>query len=806
MKLYNRQNELLGDAAERAAVGAEWLNKSSYPGKKLTENWKRFIFHQFHDDLTGTSLPRAYEFSWNDELIALSQFSDVLTSSVRSVGQELDTDVKGTPVVLYNALGFQTNSVVEVKIDMAKAPKGISVFDVYGKEVASQLLSYEDDKASLLIDATVPAVGYAVYDVRTSGKRVSESKVEQKSGRYQLDNSVYKVTLNSDGDITSLIDKRHSKEMVKPGKVIRLALFTENKSHDWPAWEILKETIDREPISIKGEQTEISLVENGELRKSLCVKKQYGKSVFRQYIRLYEGSLAHRIDFCNEIDWENQNALLKAEFPLNVNNEKATYDLGLGSVMRGNNTETAYEVYAHYWADLTDKDGSYGISILNDSKYGWDKPDNHTLRLTLIHTPGVVGFYSYQNYQDFGHHNFTYSIIGHAGKLDKTETVEQAEQLNQQVKAFQTSKHQGTLGKSFSLVKSNNRNVLIKALKKAESSDEYVVRVYETGGEKEQLAALTFEGEILDACEADGTEKKIEKASFGGKDLQISIKPYSIKTYKVKLKPSKLKQTILKSEHLSLNYDRKCASWNEFRKDGNFESGYSFAAELLPDSLTVSQIPFQLGKKDAANGMTCRGDTLQLPVARNYNRIYFLAASTDADYMAIFTCGKKQQQVYIPCYTGFVGQWGHLNHTEGYLKPAEIAYIGTHRHVFNEDRPYEFTYMFKVGVDIPKGAASVVLPKNDKIVLFSATAVQEDMPQVHIVSQLFRTAIDKDLITSRKVEMPKENLLKNARIAAYSGCVNDNEHPKFLVDGNTDTKWCDITSVPNFIDFDLEPV
>ena len=66
MKLYNRQNELLGDAAERSSVVAEWLNQASYPGAALTENWQRFIFHQFHDDLTGTSIPRAYEFSWND--------------------------------------------------------------------------------------------------------------------------------------------------------------------------------------------------------------------------------------------------------------------------------------------------------------------------------------------------------------------------------------------------------------------------------------------------------------------------------------------------------------------------------------------------------------------------------------------------------------------------------------------------------------------------------------------------------------------------------------------------------------------
>lgn len=379
MKLYNRQNELLGDAAERAAVAAEWLNKAAYPGTTLTDAWKRFIYHQFHDDLTGTSIPHAYEFSWNDELISLKQFSGVLASSIRSIAGDMDTQVKGIPVILYNALGFPVQDIAEVELEVPAAPKGVTVYDNNGKKVASQLLSYTNGKAHLLIEATVPATGYAVYDVRTSGTANRFAATTSNT----LENSIYKITLDEKGDITSLLDKTQNKELVKQGKAIRLALFTQNKSYHWPAWEVLKETIDREPISIT-DNVKISLVENGELRKAICIEKTHGESVFKQYIRLYEGSRADRIDFYNEIDWQSTNALLKAEFPLNIENTEATYDLGIGSVKRGNNTDIAYEVYAQYWADLTNQDNSYGVSILNDSKYGWDKPNNHTL-LSLIH-------------------------------------------------------------------------------------------------------------------------------------------------------------------------------------------------------------------------------------------------------------------------------------------------------------------------------------------------------------------------------------------------------------------------------------
>ena len=123
---------------------------------------------------------------------------------------------------------------------------------------------------------------------------------------------------------------------------------------------------------------------------------------------------------------------------------------------------------------------------------------------------------------------------------------------------------------------------------------------------------------------------------------------------------------------------------------------------------------------------------------------------------------------------------GHTGHTEGYLKQAEIAYVGTHRHVSGEDRPYEYTYLFKFGIDIPKGATSLVLPKNEKVVLFAATLVQEDMATVTSASQLFRTA-NREQNQLQAAAAPKENLLKSARIIAWSGYVNDGEHPKYLI-------------------------
>ena len=796
MKLYNRQNEVLANAAENAAVAADWLGTAAYPLNTLTDAWKRFIVHQFHDDLTGTSIPRAYEFSWNDELISLKQFAGVLTSSVSAVAGQLDTRVKGIPVILYNAHSFPVTDLAEVVLDMPKSPKGFTVYDDKGKKVAAQMLSYDNGKVRLLIAASVPASGYAVYDVREGGSVTRMVSVEANA----LENSMYKIRLDGKGDIVSLLDKKNNKELVKEGKAIRLALFTENKSYNWPAWEIMKETIDKEPVSIT-EDVKISQIENGELRKSLCIEKRHGQSVFKQYIRLYEGSRADRIDFYNEIDWQSTNALLKAEFPLSVSNPEATYDLGIGSVKRGNNTQTAYEVYAQYWADLTDANGSYGVSVLNDSKYGWDKPNDHTIRLTLLHTPETKGGYAYKDRQDFGYHTFTYSLLPHSGEFGKAQTGVCADKLNQPIMAFAANKHAGRLGKSFSFVNSDNTSVVIKTLKKAQVSDEQVVRVYETGGVKEQTAEISFADAIVSASEADGTEKTIGKASFTGNKLQVSVKPNSVKTFKVKLKPSDVPVGKLQYASLPLNYNKKCVSWNEFRREADFASGYSYAAELLPDSIVVSSIPFSLGEKEAVNGLTCKGDTIELPAGDSYNRIYFLAASREGDSEGTFRLGKTEHAITVPEYTGFIGQWGHLGHTEGFLKEAEIAYVGTHRHAPEGDEAYEYTYMFKFGMDIPKGATQLVLPDNKDIVLFAATVVKEENPQVTPASRLFRTALKPQ--QGDKANAPKANLMKGAKVIACSGFVNEEESPERMIDGDTQTKWCDITGVPNYADFDL---
>lgn len=163
---------------------------------------------------------------------------------------------------------------------------------------------------------------------------------------------------------------------------------------------------------------------------------------------------------------------------------------------------------------------------------------------------------------------------------------------------------------------------------------------------------------------------------------------------------------------MELPYNVKTASYNPFRSDSNFDGkGNSYAAELMPSRIVYGGVGFEIGDPAAQNGVKCRRDTIDLPRGR-YGKLYLLAASTMYDTQAVFTVDGKEHTALVPYYGGFIGQWGHTGHTEPYLKDAQVAFVGTHKHdmIRNEDRPYEFTYMFRIASTSPRGRGSWYCP------------------------------------------------------------------------------------------------
>ncbi len=737
MKYYNRRNEELLGAAEKASVAADWLGAKAYDQDKLTEVWKRIIWHQFHDDLTGTSIPDAYRWSWNDELIALRQATDVMSTSVGALSYSLDTRTKGTPVVVYNPVTYKANDVVEAEIALDPKYRTVAVYAPSGKRVPAQVVERNGDKARIIFAAEVASAGYAVYDVRPASSDVKSKRLRVESNT--IENAVYKVTLDANGDIASIFDKRAGRELVAEGKAFRLAMFEGNKSTVWPAWEIIKETMDKEPVAIK-DNVRISIEEQGPLRATLRVERTYGDSRFVQYISLTDGAADDRIDVLNETDWMSKNVLLKAEFPCAVANEKAAYDLGIGFIERGNNTETAYEVPAHKWVDLTDRSGEYGISILNDSKYGWDKPADNNIRLTLLHTPEVDKRYVYQGDLDHGYHTYVYSIVGHVGGRS-AKTLEEAEKVNQRMVAFVAPKHAGNLGRSFSMLDVSTPQIAVRALKKAEDGDGYIVRCYEMTGAAVEGARITFPAQILSAEECNGIEERIGDVAFEGSSLIVDAGKFAPKTYRVRLAEPKTASPVrVEQAAVKLPFNTTGYTTDEFYSYWFLDRDRAtFAAELIPEVVDCNGIRFNMGEANAHDLTRCAGQVIDLPEG-NYSKLYMLVSASDEDVEAAeFRVGDAVTALDIPRWTGYYGQWEWRGHAgSSFLRDARIGYIGTHTHSVNEmNRPYEFSYMYLMTLDIPQGARTVKLPDNKKVMVYAMTVAENPADDVKLASELF---------------------------------------------------------------------
>jgi alpha-mannosidase len=750
VKRWLRKQETLADAAEKASVIAEWLGGLKYPRERLNNAWTLAMGTHFHDIAAGTATPKSYEFAWNDQIISLNQFAGVLESATQSAASALNTQTSGIPVVVYNTLNVAREDVVEAKLDLPAGTKAVRVTGPDGKDVPAQL-----SNGKVVFLAKAPSVGYAVYDVSpAAGAEVSTLKVSNSL----LENQRYRVTIHSDGNVSSIFDKQLNRELLS--EPARLAISYDNPAQ-WPAWNMDWDQEQAAPRSYVGGPAKIRVVESGAARVSVEVTREAEGSKFVQTISLSAGGAGNRVEFGNVIDWNTKQANLKAVFPLTASNSMSTYNLDIGTIQRPTAQPKKFEVPSHQWVDLTDTSDAFGATILTDCKNGSDKPRDNTIRLTLIRTPGTDGGQEYhdQGTQDIGHHEFVYGIAGHAGDWRAGETDWQGYRLNQPLVAFETSKHAGALGKEFSLLKTGGPNVRVLAVKKAEDSDELIVRMVETRGAPSGTVHVTFGAPVVAAREVNGQEQQVGAATVTGGALTTSFTAYQPRTFALKLGPAPAKLPAVESRPVPLSYTLATASANGARSSPGFDAqGRAYPASMLPGEIDFSGVKFKLGPAGGANAVVAKGQNLDLPAG--FNRVYVLAASADGDQNAAFKVGGKTVELKVEDWGGLIGQWDYrvwqagqtrgqrpqpdpyaemVKVVPGFIKRADLAWFCDHRHTADgTNEAYAYSYLFAYGIDVPAGAKTLTLPDNEKIRVLAVSVAQE-APAARPVQPLYDT-------------------------------------------------------------------
>ena len=485
-KKNNRDCEFLMQGAEQLSAMDSVINGGEYPQKTINECWKTILLNQFHDIIPGSSIKQVYD------------DSDVQYAKVRKDGTEIVDGVmnkiasgvdKNSGIVVYNQNSFEADGYAKLN----------------GKTVYV-------GKVAPLGWSTVKEV------VTTNNISISDSRIE---------NSAYIIDFDKNYNITSIYDKRYDKQVVKEGCLANRIEVFEDLPYQYDNWEISsyykqkKWTVD----DVSG----FEIIDDG-ARAGYKITRKFLNSTITQNIYVYDNS--PRIDFETNIDWKQKHIIVKAAFPLNIHTDKATYETQFGYIERPTHENTSwdaakFEVCAHKYADLSEDD--YGVALINNCKYGHNA-EGSTLKLTVL----KCGTFPYEE-ADKCMHEFTYSLVPHAGNHKKGGVIQCAYDLNRSLAAIEACGN-GSMANEFSFVKCDKENVIIETVKKAEDSNALVIRAYDAYNRRGNTT-FEFGFDIKKAYICDLMENKLSELDISdSRKVSANIGTFEIVTIMVEPK------------------------------------------------------------------------------------------------------------------------------------------------------------------------------------------------------------------------------------------------------------------------------
>ena len=769
-KRWNRRCEELADAAERNSVVASYLGAADYNRDVITRSWKRFIAHQFHDDMPGTSVQRAYRRSWNDYAMSANQFISELEASSAAVASLMKTDFcTGIPVVVSNPVEQNVKGAVSIRLENIKQPY-VRIFDDNGKEVKSQVNSVKNGVASILFIADVSSMGFRVYDVRPSTEPC-RIKPEISVSDNRIENQKYIVTINKQGNISSIIDKTmNDNELLK--EPVSLGLYNYTGSKDWPAWEMNFEEANKEADRIP-QLVSVSIEESGPARVALKVVQQdKSRSRFTNIIALADGG--ETVEVYSEIEWQNLCTLAKNKFAFTCSNDKATFDLGLGAIERINMNETLFEVPAQKWADITDKTEEFGVSVISECKYGWDKFNDNTLRMTVLHTPlKNYRIDSMQSMMDIGLNRYSYAIFSHSSKAG-AETQFEARKFIQPMTAVAAEKHSGVLGSNYSFGSISADNVIIRAMKMAENSDEIIIRLNEGANKAAENVTIELGGGIACAKEVYASEEfKCDAVVENGR-LTANFEPYEIKTFAVTLTDSEAKGVKVKSVPAKVKYDKNIIT-AQGAAISDFE--YNIPREIISDCIKINGIEFAVSGTDK-NAFVMNGQ--KIDISDKTDKLCLLCASTDGDKTVQFDIDGNKVSKKVLSMTEAFAAWDlpDLGDT-AYVKQGKLGYEATHCHFKGHDAIAKGLYFYITELDV-KGKKAVTLPFANDVAVISASEIIGDNGT--LVTPVF------DEVDENRKQTFALNAKERIRYEKYKCVWNLNDRDNFITHRNKGRK------------------
>ncbi len=537
-KKWNRAVEDLGFAAEVAAAMAQSLSVSPYPTQHLRRAWELILASQMHDILPGTSIPSAYLHSHNDQFLALTLFSQSLEASVGAVAQSLPQSSEHRLLVL-NTLPIARREFARFPRSEIEGASSFCLHNAAGEALRHQVLTGHQYAADeVWFEVEVPPLSL-VEVVVLRGTSCSQQNIEL--GR-STSREGQNLTLKWQSEVEWL-PFWGAEPLLSESP--RFSLHHEHPS-TYPAWNMDWNDRRRPPMRWAGSsRRDADWV--GPLVQGALLQHELGASRVVERVLLRPDLQAVVLD--HWVLWRSAHKSLKLNFQFPSAADRVFAGGGIGFLDTPVNSRKLYEFPFHRWIQAhMPKKGSPGVSIVNNEKYGFDRPSANAVRLTALYSPKTVrGGKHYHSTQDFGRHHMATAVMARgladsvAERLAKPLLVFSQKTAADEVLARRTSSMPSAMG-SVSFWKGELPDSLeLQALKLKErqsegSKGEFVVRLRNRRETPVSLvlSELFRAREVTTVVRCDGQERALDQSPQAEKGSwereSLALLPFGLAT------------------------------------------------------------------------------------------------------------------------------------------------------------------------------------------------------------------------------------------------------------------------------------
>lgn len=521
-KVYNRSCENLLYQAELWSSLASVINPTfSYPQAELESAWKLVLFNQFHDILPGTSIPEVFVTANREWQTVEDKANQIQEKALQAIASQIalpeSPHPEAKPLLIFNPLNWKRSQVVSIPINGDN-------YTIYDQEKNIITCQYCHAQKLLFLAEDIPSIGYRLYWLSPNlREKFSDSRFVNKREIFKLENQYLRVIINHhNGNIMSIYHKKLEKDFLSE-EGNRLQAY-QDKGQYWDAWNI-DPNYSQYPLP-ETKLKSIEYLELGPIQWRIRVKRILNKSEFIQDYILETDSEILKI--ATTVNWLETHTLVKAIFPLNLESDWVNYEIPCATISRPTYPQTEaekakWEVPALRWGDITDNSQTYGVSLLNNNKYGYSHQANQ-LNLTLLRSP----IWPDAN-ADRGIHYFTYGIYCHQGGWERAKTVHRGYELNHPLQIISNNQQiKATLAPSGQLLNLSADNLILMAFKLSEDEPKtYILRCYEAYGRE---AKLVINSDL--SLQLGQAVNLLENPQY--RENENVISPWKIVTFKLK--------------------------------------------------------------------------------------------------------------------------------------------------------------------------------------------------------------------------------------------------------------------------------